>query len=73
MISGNIPGHHKALLEGGRICITFQATLAQRARWQRQAMEEECGTLERWIEETLDNYTADLDAERAAIQGEDGP
>ena len=70
MISGNLPGYNKALLEGGRICITFQATLAQRARWHKQAMEEECGTLERWIEETLDNYTTDLDAEREAIQDE---
>ena len=71
MISGNIPGHTKALLEGGRICITFQATLAQRERWHRQAMAEECGTLERWIEETLDNYTTDLDTEREAIVNED--
>ena len=51
--------------------ITFEATTEQHARWWRQAMAEESGTLERWIAETLDAYTTDLDTEREAIQHEE--
>ena len=51
--------------------ITFEATTEQHDRWWQQAMTEESGTLERWITETLDAYTADIQSEREAIQSEE--